>query len=96
MNQLLKFQSVDWTATGNDTIIFNYDLPVDTEIHFRIDSLPSGSVGGGGSGGGGSDLQSAYNAGNIVNVTSGVPVTLNGSGVLQSINGDLIVTGLIL
>lgn len=95
INQILKFQGTDWTALTNNTISIAYDLPNNSEIHFRIDSLPSGSVGGG-SGAAGS-LQAAYNIGNIVTTVSGTPFTINGpiGQKLLVVNGDVDITGVI-
>lgn len=95
VNQLLKVQGTDWTAIDSDTIQFTFDLPNDSEVHFRMDSLPSGSVGGG-SGASGS-LQAAYNIGNVITIVSGVPVTINGpaSQKLLVVNGDVDITGVI-
>lgn len=95
VNQLLKVQGVDWAFVDENTVDYNFNLPNDSEIHFRIDSLPSGSVGGGqGSAG---SLQAAYNISNIISIMSGVPVTLNGpSGQkLLVVNGDVQITGVI-
>jgi hypothetical protein len=93
-NQLMKFQGVDWIAIDTSTIQFNYALSNDSEVHFRIDSLPAGSVGGGGSGGSG-DLQGAYNGGNTIAVTTGLPVTLSGTGKLLHVAGSVQIDGLI-
>lgn len=94
-NQLLKYQGSDWIAIDEQTIQFSYALPNDTEIHFRIDSLPAGSVGGGGSGGAGT-LQEAYNGGNTISVNPGTPVSISGaSGKLLEVLGDMKVTGVI-
>lgn len=95
VNQLLKVQGTDWSAIDSNTIQYNFNLPNNSEIHFRIDSLPTGSVGGG-SGSSGS-LQAGYNIGNVISVVSGVPVTINGpSGQkLLVVNGDVNITGVI-
>jgi hypothetical protein len=93
-NQVLKFQGIDWNASGSDTISFNYNLPNDTEVHFRIDSLPSGSLGGG-SGAAGS-LQAAYNIGNVITTVGGTPFTVGGAGPkVAQFNGDIGVTGVV-
>lgn len=97
MNQLIKLQGVDWIPVDDQTIKFVYALPSDAEVHYRIDSMPSGSLGGGSGGGGGGTMQDAYNAGRIVNVVSGLPATFNaipGQKAVR-INGDLDVTGII-
>jgi hypothetical protein len=96
-NQVLKFQGTDWIAIDNKTIQFSYALSNDTEVHFRMDSNPQGSLGGPHalSGGGGS-LQSAYNAGNTISTASGTPVTISGAASKQlQIIGDMGVTGVI-
>lgn len=99
LNQQLKFQGIDWTVGTSPTaqIKFNYDLPLDAEVHFRIDPLASGVLSGGGGGGGGGTLQDAYDAGFVINITSGIPLTINGpvSQKLLVINGDIEVTGVI-
>lgn len=99
VNQLLKYQGVDWISTGPQSIEFAYDLPAYTEIHFRIDSLPAGSLGGGstggGGGGGGGSLQDAYDTGHTIAVVAGFPVTFTGIGKLASFQGDIEVTGVI-
>lgn len=99
LNQQLKFQGIDWTVGASPTaqIKFNYALPLDAEVHFRIDALASGVLSGGGGGGGGGTLQDAYDAGFVINITSGIPLTINGpvSQKLLVINGDIEVTGVI-
>lgn len=93
-NQLFKFQAVDWISIDNQTIQFNYDLPNDSEIHFRMDSIAGGTVGGGGGGG---DLQDAYNVGRQITTSSGNPVEISGpiGEKLLVVNGDMEVTGVI-
>lgn len=98
LNQQLKFQGIDWTTGTSPTnqIKFNYALPLDAEVHFRLDPLSSGVISGGGGGGSGT-LQDAYGNGSVINVTSGVPFTINGpvSEKILVINGDITVTGVI-
>jgi hypothetical protein len=96
VNQLLKYQGIDWTAVDEQTIQFTYDLPLNSEIHFRIDSLPAGSLGGGGGGGGGGTLQDAYDGGNTIAVTAGIPVTLTGTGTVIHVQADIEIDGVIL
>lgn len=98
VGQLLKYQDIDWVDVDEQTIEFAYDLPAYTEIHFRIDSLPAGSLGGGTSGGGGGgsgNLQDAYDNGHTIAVVAGFPVTFTGTGKLASFQGDIEVTGVI-
>ena len=96
INQLPKEQGIDWTVVDSQTIRVTYNLPNDSSIRFRIDSLPSGSIGGG-SGAAGS-LQAAYNIGPTITTITGIPVTVNGPALesLLDINGDMTVTGVIL
>lgn len=104
VGQVFKFYDADTPANGDwypgtdptTQIQFNYDLPVDSEVHFRIENLASGVLTGGG-GGGSSSLQDAYDLGTTINVTSGNPITINGpaSEKLLVINGDIEVTGVI-
>jgi hypothetical protein len=98
MNQLLKVQGVDWIPVDDVTIKFVYALPSDTEVHYRIDSTPAGSLGGGGGGGGGGSLQDAYDAGRTVAIISGLPAEFNATSGQVAIrcNGDLDLTGVIL
>ena len=93
-NQLYKFQDIDWESVSNNSIRFTYDLPPDTEVHFRIDSISGGSTGGGG---GTQSLQDTYNIGDTITTTSGNPITINGpvSEKLLVVNGDMEVTGVI-
>lgn len=93
VNQLIKFQGVDWNPIDNKTISFNFDLPNDTEVHFRSVGIGGGSVGGGGGSG---DLQDAYNIGRQITTTSGNPVEISGpGGKLLKVNGDMDVSGVI-
>jgi len=96
VNQLLKAQGVDWAFVDSNTVIYNFNLTNDSEIHFRIDSLPSGSVGG--TSGSAGSLQAAYNINNIISIVSGTPVTINGpaSQPVLLANGDVEITGVIL
>lgn len=92
-NQLYKRQGVDWNAVNSSTISFNYDLPNHSEVHFRIATIGGISIGGGG---GSSTLQDAYNNGNTITTSAGVPVTINGPpGKLLVVNGDVDITGVI-
>lgn len=99
VNQLLKYQTTgldtaDWSIVNNDTIQFNYALPANAEVHYRMDSLPAGSLGSSsGGGGGGGNLQAAYDAGNNIATTTGVPVTIGGTGTVAVFNGDVLVNG---
>ncbi len=92
VNQLIKFPTIDYVEVDNQTIAFNYDLPLDTEVRFR-DAV----IGGGSAGGGGDSLQSAYNTGRTITTTSGNPVEISGpiGEKLLKINGDIEVTGVI-
>lgn len=95
INQLPKFQGADWLPIDSQTIQVPYALPNDAEIHFRIDSLPAGSVGGGSGGGSSGTLQDAYDNGNTI-ITTGLPLVVGGtaSKVAQFL-GDIEVTGVI-
>lgn len=92
-NQLVKFAGIDYVEFDNQHIYFNYDLPNDTEVHFRIGTL--GGSGGGGGGGGSQSLQDTYNIGRVINVTTGNPVELHGSGKLLHAYGDIQVDGVV-
>lgn len=94
VNQLFKFQGQDWTPVDNNTISFTYNLSNDSEVHFRIDSLPFGSAGGGNTSG---TLQGVYDNGNSITTVTGTPVVINGTpgDKLLVINGDMTVTGVI-
>ena len=96
-NQVIKFQGIDWIAIDNETIQFNYALTNDTEVHFRMDSNPSGSLGGPGNGvGGGGTLQDAYDNGNTIITVSGTPFTVGGAAAkVATFLGDIDVTGVI-
>lgn len=101
VNQLLKYQGADWSQSSpvaSNQIKINFDLAPNSEVHFRIDSLPSGSVGGGGSGGGGAGtLQEAYDGGNSISTVTGLPVTISGpSGEkLLHVQGDVQIDGVL-
>lgn len=94
VNQLLKFQSIDWTAVDTQTISFPYNLPNNSEIHFRMDAVV-GLVGGGG--GGTQSLQDTYNIGSTITTASFVPVTISGpSGQkLLHVAGDVQIDGVL-
>jgi len=51
INGRFSFQGEEWQAVNTITIEFLYDLPNDTELHFRLDSI-GGSLGSGGGGSG--------------------------------------------
>jgi hypothetical protein len=95
--QLLKsgedYDEVGAPNTASSSIETQQTLEIGDELLFRINL--SGSAYFSVSGGAGS-LQDAYNNGNVINVTTGVPLTINGaSGKLLVINGDIEVTGVI-
>ena len=68
-------------------------LELTDKITYRIDS-DSGLVIV--TSAGGSDLQAAYLNGEIITVSPGTPVTLNGTGTLLAVNGDLAISGIII
>lgn len=95
--QLLKsgedYDEVGAPDTASSSIEIQQTLEIGDELLFRI-NLSGGayfSVSGGAS-----SLQDAYNNGNTIVVSPGIPVTINGaSGKLLVINGDIEVTGVI-
>ncbi len=94
VNQLFKFQAIDWNAVDNNHISFNFDLPADAEVHFRLVGIGGGTIGGGGGGGG--SLQDAYNIGRQILTTLNNPVEISGpGGKLLKVNGDMDVSGVI-
>ena len=95
VNGRFVYQDEVWESVSTTQIRFFDDLPDDTEIHFRIDTL--GGSGGGG-GGGTSDLQDAYNLGSgIITTIGGKPFTVDGAASEVAVfDGDIEVTGVIL
>lgn len=92
LNQLIKFPGIDYVEVDNNTIAFNYDLPVDAEVRFRDAVLGGGGGGGGGSG----SLQDAYNVGDTITTSPGNPFTVGGTATKVAVfNGDIEVTGVI-
>jgi len=98
LNGVQQVLGVDYYEVGapsaqSNQIQIQQDLLITDEVVFRIDLSGEAYFSGGG---GGSTLQSAYLAGNTINISTGVPVTITGaSGKLMSIQGDLEVTGVI-
>lgn len=94
MNQLLKFQGADWNAIDNQHISFNYALPNNSEVHFRVATV--GGNNGSSGGGGASTLQQAYNGGSSITTSTNNPLTVtSGGGKAAQFNGDIGVTGVI-
>jgi len=94
VNQLYKYQNVatpsdgDWYSPGGSStqIAFNYDLPANAEVHFRIESVNGWSTG---TGGGSSGSVPKVTLFDTVDTTlpSSVPTTIDGVTVS---NGDLV------
>lgn len=92
VNQLIKFVDEDYEEVDNQTIKFLYDLPNDAEVRFRDAVIGGGDSGGGG----GSTLQDAYNAGDTITTSVGIPFTVGGAAAkVAQFNGDIGVTGVI-
>lgn len=84
----------DYTESSSTTIQIQRALSVDDDLTFRLNL--SGSAYFNLGGGGGGSLQDAYDSGSTINVSVGVPVTINGtSGKLLVVNGDVEITGVI-
>ena len=96
LQQTTTNPAADWYSVSDNVIAFTYALPANSQVHFRIDSLPAGSLGSSSGGGGAGSLQSAYNNGNTILTTTGLPLTVNGpSGKIAVFNGDIEVTGVV-
>lgn len=81
------------TINANSNIISVLrTLELTDKITYRIDSNGGQYIV---NANGGTTLQAAYAAGPIVNIVTGTPITLNGTGKLLVINGDMTVTGVI-
>jgi hypothetical protein len=74
LNQLYKTQggSADWIAIDNQHISFNYALPNDSRVHFRIATIGGNNSSGGGGGGG---IATISNLGTGVGIAAGVSGT---------------------
>lgn len=88
-----EFSEVGTIGDSSSTFQVNRVLEIDDIIILRIELTDNSFIVAGGV----ASLQNAYNAGRIINVTSGNPVVINGpaSEKLLVINGDLDVTGVI-
>ena len=91
---------IDWIEVGalhsySGTVEILLQLEINDSLTFHICSAGAVLVssGGGGGGGGSGDLQGAYNNGETINVISGQPMTLVGTGKVLSITGDTYLTG---
>lgn len=79
-------------------IVFNYDLPADSVVRFRMSWGAAVSIHGGGSGGGGGSgtLQDAYSAGANIFITPGTPVAITSStGLALNISGNQRLAGVL-
>ena len=89
----------DWTEVGatgsiSNQIQIQQDLVIGDNLTFRIGS--TGAVYFSPSPPSSATLQQVYDNGNVINVSTGTPVTINGtSGKLLVINGDVDITGVI-
>lgn len=100
LNGILLRRDDDWEEVGpmgglSNAVTFNIPIVLGDVVEYRIDSNGGMYVINAGGGGSGS-LQNAYNAGNIINVSVGIPVLLSGTGTLMHIQADLQVDGIII
>ena len=93
---------VDWLevgATGSNSTIIQSNIQfeiTDRLVFRRLSHHNLTGYGGGGGGGSVNNLQDAYNGGNTIAASVGVPFTVTGlSGKVAQFNGDIGVTGLI-
>lgn len=86
------YNEVGLTNTNSNLVDFLRTLELTDIITYRIDSNGGQYII---NANGGTTLQASYNAGPIVNITPGTPITLNGTGKLLNINGDMYVSGVI-
>jgi hypothetical protein len=101
LNDVLQRRGVHWDEVGNyntqSNIVRIYrEINLKDRITWRIDSNGGQTmIGAGGSGGSGGTLQSAYDGGSIVVISTGAPITLSGTGTLLASNADIQTTRLI-
>lgn len=86
---------VEVTGSTPGQIAFNYDLPANSVVRFRINWGAATNIGGGsGSGGGAGNLQDAYLGGPNIFTLPGVPVTIAaGTGNALIVSGDASISG---
>lgn len=101
VNQLLKYQDVDWQPVSPNQISFTYDLLPYTEIHFRIDAINSGAVGSAGSSSGSvavglfyksESTRTAWTKTGVYEVTTGVTLAVENGGQIWNIPSGTSVT----
>jgi hypothetical protein len=90
----VEFEEVGLPGAASNQIKVKVPIRVDDSIGFRIDQLGTIFIEGSNIS---TSLQSAYNAGNVINVSLGRPIIINGpiGQKLLEINGDIKVTGVI-
>lgn len=88
---------VEVTGTAPGQIAFNYDLPANSVVRFRINWGAATNITGGGSGGGGAgNLQDAYLGGPNIFTLANTPVTIAaGVGDALDVTGSVNITGFI-
>lgn len=98
LNNALQIRGRDYDEVGtlntpSNNITWLRDVVLGDVVTYRIDVTGGQHII---NQNGGITLQSAYNAGNTINVVTGTPIVINGtSGKLLQINGDIEVTGVI-
>ena len=86
---------IELTGSAPGQIVFNYDLPTDSVVRFRIDWGAATNISGAGGGGGG-NLQDAYLGGPNIFTSPGIPVLISaGTDTALELNGHLDVNGTI-
>jgi len=99
LNGVKQLIGIDYGEVGgygnlSSTINWYKDLDPTDVIEYRIDANGGHVIIS--SGGGGGDLQSAYDAGNSIITTPGIPFTVGGTATKVAVfNGDIDVTGVI-
>jgi hypothetical protein len=93
-NGVLLQKGYDYTENTSNSIQMSRDVYVGSVIRFRVASIGGAGASSGGSSG--TSLQTAYNNGNTVAVSTGQPLTITGSsGKLLHVAGDVQIDGVI-